>query len=46
MVDKFNPKKTNALTSERSLVRGHRRGRDVPIHEITLEEVRKNAIQL
>ncbi|MFW9912310.1 MAG: RIO1 family regulatory kinase/ATPase [Candidatus Thorarchaeota archaeon] len=45
VVEKFNPKKTSALTSQRSLERGHRRGRYVPIHEITLEEVRKNAIQ-
>jgi RIO kinase 1 len=45
VVEKFNPKKASALTSQRDLVRGHRRGRYVPIHEITLEEVRMNAIQ-
>ncbi|MHA2208436.1 MAG: RIO1 family regulatory kinase/ATPase domain-containing protein [Candidatus Thorarchaeota archaeon] len=45
VVEKFNPKKASALTSQRDLVRGHRRGRCVPIHEITLEEVRENAVQ-
>jgi RIO kinase 1 len=45
VIEKFNPRKTSALTSQRGLVRGDRRGRCVPIHEITLEEVRNNAIQ-
>ncbi|MHA2211046.1 MAG: RIO1 family regulatory kinase/ATPase domain-containing protein [Candidatus Thorarchaeota archaeon] len=45
VVEKFNPKKASALTAQRDLERGNRRGRYVPIHEITLEGVRKNALQ-
>ena len=45
VVEKFNPKKASALTTKRDLERGHQRGRHVPIHEITLEEVRANSIQ-
>lgn len=45
VVEKFNPKKASALSAKRDIDRGQRRGKSVPIHEITLEEVRANAVQ-
>ncbi|MFX0107357.1 MAG: RIO1 family regulatory kinase/ATPase [Candidatus Hodarchaeota archaeon] len=44
-VEKFNPKKRSALSSKRELQRGGKRAKDVPILEVTLDDVRKDAIQ-
>jgi serine/threonine-protein kinase RIO1 len=43
-VEKFNPKKTSALSWKRDGVRGSKRGWTVGIKEITLEEVRDDAV--
>lgn len=45
VVEKFNPKKRSSLSTKRDLERGQKRGRTVPIREITLPEVRQDAIR-
>ncbi|MHA1481487.1 MAG: RIO1 family regulatory kinase/ATPase domain-containing protein [Candidatus Thorarchaeota archaeon] len=45
VVEKFNPNKGSALSRKRDLQRGTQRGWTVEISEITLEEVRQDAIQ-
>jgi len=45
VVEKFNPNKGSALSRKRDLQRGTKRGWTVEISEITLEEVRQDAIQ-
>lgn len=45
IVEKFNPNKPSALSRKRDLQRGDKRGWTVEIAEITLEEVRQDAIQ-
>ncbi|MHA1636585.1 MAG: hypothetical protein ACTSUB_01085, partial [Candidatus Thorarchaeota archaeon] len=45
IVEKLNPKKPCALSWKRGIQRGDRRGWTVEIAEITLEEVRQDAIQ-
>ncbi len=45
IVEKLNPKKPSALSIKRDAQRGNQRGRTVEISEITLSEVREDAIK-
>ncbi|MBD3159341.1 MAG: hypothetical protein GF309_11175 [Candidatus Lokiarchaeota archaeon] len=43
-IEKFNPDKGSAILRKRKQQRGGRRGKDVAIHELTLDTVRQHAI--
>ena len=45
VVEKLNPKKPSALSVKRDAQRGNQRGWTVEINEITLSEVREDAIK-
>ncbi|TFH03464.1 MAG: hypothetical protein E4H14_16645 [Candidatus Thorarchaeota archaeon] len=45
VVEKLNPKKPNALSFKRDGQRGSQRGWTVPINEITLSEVKEDAVR-
>ena len=45
VVEKLNPRKPSALSMKRDAQRGDKRGRTVAINEITLDEVRNDAIK-
>ncbi|MCK4484832.1 MAG: hypothetical protein KAU89_08400 [Candidatus Thorarchaeota archaeon] len=45
VVEKYNPNKASALSRKRDLQRGAKRGRSVAIRELTLHEVREDAVQ-
>jgi RIO kinase 1 len=45
VVEKLNPRKPSALSIKRDAQRGNKRGRTVAINEITLDEVRDDAIK-
>ncbi|MBY8997751.1 MAG: hypothetical protein KGD60_08460, partial [Candidatus Thorarchaeota archaeon] len=45
VVEKLNPRKPSALSIKRDAQRGNKRGRTVAINEITLEEVRDDAVK-
>ncbi|MFW9954910.1 MAG: RIO1 family regulatory kinase/ATPase [Candidatus Thorarchaeota archaeon] len=44
-VEKFNPLKSSALSRKRESAKGSKWGKEVEINEITLEDVRQDAIQ-